>query len=116
LYRRAVGFARRPWATAATVCTIAAAITYLILIVRQSPGGSIDDPARVAVVTVLLIGLASLAALGTLAASARVRRNSLIAAAIGLSVLGVVALWSIGMLLLLAALFAALGLVRRTAA
>lgn len=103
---------RRPAAGLAAIIAIAAVPTYLLLIVRQSAGGEIDDLGRVVVVTVLLVGLASLAALGAISPRARVRRGSLAAAAPGLLVLGYVALWSIGALLLVAGVLAVLALIR----
>jgi hypothetical protein len=107
---------RRPAAALATIMASAAVPTYLLAIVRQSAGGEIDDLGRVVVVTVLLVGLASLAALGAISPRARVRKGSLAAAALGLLVLGYLALWSIGALLLLAGLLAVLALVRDRAA
>jgi predicted metal-binding membrane protein len=100
---------RRPWAALATIVASAAVPIYLLLIVRQSAGGEIDDLGQVVVVTVLLVSLASLAALGAIPPRAR-RRGSLVAAALGLFVLGYLALWSIGALLLIAGFLAVIAL------
>jgi hypothetical protein len=100
--------AGRPWALAATAATVATIVVYRLLISQQSTG----DSARVAVVTILLLGFAGLAALGAIAPRRRLRVGALTASAIGLFVFGFLALFSIGLLLMLAALLAAIAVVR----
>jgi hypothetical protein len=103
---------RRPWAYAATIVGCAAVLTYLLLIVRQSASDDLADLRLVALVAVVLVGLTGLTAVGALAPRLRVRRVSLGLAAFGWFALGYVALWSVGMLLLLAGSFAVVAMIR----
>lgn len=96
----------------ATIVGLAALITYVLIIVRQSTSHDISDPGLVAGVMVLLLGLAVLTGVGATASRRRVSRASLAAAAIGWFVLGYIALWSVGILLILAGLLAVLELAR----
>lgn len=102
---------RRPAAWLAAIATFATALTYVVLIVRQSGPGEIDDPGLVTLVTGALIGLGGLAAVGALAHDRTVRRASLVAATLGLFVIGFLALFSIGLLLLIAGMLAAFALI-----
>jgi hypothetical protein len=64
------------------------------------------------VVLVLLLGLAGLTVFGAVSTRVHPRKVSIAAAAIGWFMLGYIALWSVGMLLILAGLLAVLALVR----
>lgn len=100
------------WAAAAAIVGCAVPVMYVLLVVRQSAS---DDPIEsrpAVVVLVLLLALAGLTVFGAVSTRARPRRASLAAAAIGWFVLGYVALWSVGILLILAGLLAVLALVR----
>jgi chromate transport protein ChrA len=99
-------------ALAATVVASAAVLLYVLLIIRQARSGDLADSRLIVMVGVLLIGLAGLTALGAVASSRRARRASLAAAAVGWCVLGYFALWSVGLLLLLAGVLAVLALAR----
>jgi chromate transport protein ChrA len=84
----------------------------VLLVVRQSASEDPIDPRLAAAVLVLLVGLAGLTVFGAVSTRARPRRAAMAAAAIGWFVLGYVALWSVGMLLILAGLLAVVALVR----
>ena len=107
---------RRPMAVAATIAGAAAIVIYLVIIIQQSTAGFFGDLGRVAIVTALLITFTALSAAGALASRPRSRRAALAAAAIGWFVLGFLALFSIGILLLVAGVFAVVALAQEFAA
>ncbi len=107
---------RRPMAAAATIAGAAAIVIYLVLIIQQSVGGSFGDLGRVAIVTALLLTFTALSGAGALASQSRVRRAALTGAAVGWFVLGFFALFSIGILLLVAGVFTVVGLAQELAA
>lgn len=103
---------RRRWAAAAAIVGCAVPVMYVLLVVRQSASEDPIDSRLAVVVLVLLLGLAGLTILGAVSTRAQLRRASMAAAAIGWFVLGYIALWSVGILLILAGLLAVLALVR----
>jgi peptidoglycan/LPS O-acetylase OafA/YrhL len=106
------GRPRRPWATAAAIVGGAVLVLFVLLVVRQSGSEDPIDLGPAVVVMVLLVGLAGLTVLGGRSPRARVRKVALAAAAIGWFVLGYIALWSVGSLLLLAGVLTTIALLR----
>lgn len=103
---------RRPLAGAALIVAGAVLVLYLLLILRQAGSGDAADLRLVALVGVLLAGLAALTAVGAIGSRPRMRRASLAMAAIGWFVLGYFALWSVGLLLIIAGILTVLALLR----
>jgi hypothetical protein len=99
------------FAAAAAVVALATDVLYLVIIRSQGE----QDPGEwvtVAVVALVILGLACCAGAAAVATRPATRKVLLAVAAVGLLVLGVLAIFSIGLLLLLAGLLSVVAWVR----